>query len=81
MASKGVPHFHNSQGTERIEIGAREFMCIGALPPYDHPHVFCDMGGDNEIVCPYCSTHYVYNSKLKSDAADPAWAVYSTAAA
>ena len=41
-----------------IEIGAREFMCVGAKPPLDHPHVFLDMGGDNEIICPYCSTLY-----------------------
>jgi len=27
-------------------------MCIGALPPQDHPHVFCDMGEDVEYVCP-----------------------------
>ena len=33
---------------------AKKFMCIGALPPQDHPHVFCDMGEDVEYVCPYC---------------------------
>jgi uncharacterized Zn-finger protein len=35
-----VPHFHNTPGVAVIEIGAREFMCIGELPPFDHPHVF-----------------------------------------
>ena len=47
MADHVVPHFHNDPGVPVIEIGAKEFMCIGATPPHDHPHVFCDMGGDN----------------------------------
>jgi uncharacterized Zn-finger protein len=38
----------------------REFQCIGAAPPYDHPHVYLDMGSDDEIICPYCSTRYRY---------------------
>ncbi|HEY8596314.1 MAG TPA: zinc-finger domain-containing protein [Devosiaceae bacterium] len=79
MAHENVPHFHNTDGVARIEIGAREFQCIGALPPFDHPHVYLDMGGENEIICPYCSTHYVYNSKLKTGAADPVSAVYKPA--
>ena len=64
MADHGVPHFHNDLGVPTIEIGAKRFMCIGALPPFDHPHVFLDMGGDHEIVCPYCSTLYKFNAKL-----------------
>ena len=55
MAEHIVPHFHNDPGVAVIEIGAREFMCVGAKPPFDHPHVFLDMGGDREIICPYCS--------------------------
>lgn len=64
MAGGKIPHFHNSEGHARIEIGVKEFMCVGALPPYDHPHVFLDMGDATEIVCPYCSTLYVYNASL-----------------
>ena len=59
-----VPHFHNEPGVEVIEIGAKKFMCIGALPPQDHPHVFCDMGDDLEYVYPYCSTLYRHNPAL-----------------
>ena len=77
MANTNVPHFQNSDGVAQIEIGAKEFMCIGALPPFDHPHVFLDMGADNEIVCPYCSTHYIFNSKLQTGSAVPASAVYN----
>ena len=46
MAEHVVPHFHNDLGVPVIEIGAREFMCVGATPPFDHPHVFLDMGED-----------------------------------
>jgi len=81
MAQSGVPHFHNSEGVAQIEIGAKEFKCVGALPPFDHPHVYLDMGTDNDIVCPYCSTHYIYNSKLNAGAADPQSAVFDPAAA
>src|SRR5690606_5221306 len=76
MAQHATPHFHNSDGLARIEIGAKEFQCVGAQPPFDHPHVFIDMGADNEVVCPYCSTLYVFDPKLAFGAANPASAVF-----
>ncbi len=72
MAHTVVPHFHNDPGVSVIEIGAREFMCIGAKPPFDHPHIFCDMGDDNEIICEYCSTLFRYDPKLDPHDARPA---------
>ena len=48
------------------------FMCVGAKPPFDHPHVFLDMGGDAEIICPYCSTLYRHDPSLDPHAARPA---------
>ena len=71
MADRIVPHFHNDAGVGVIEIGAKEFMCVGALPPFDHPHVFLDMGGDTEIICPYCSTLYRFDPTLAPAAARP----------
>ena len=71
MADYIVPHFHNDPGVNVIEIGAKEFMCVGASPPFDHPHIFLDMGDDQEIVCSYCSTLYRFNSSLKAHAARP----------
>jgi uncharacterized Zn-finger protein len=56
MADRLVPHFANDQGAEKIYIGVREFQCMGARPPHDHPHVYLDMGSDSQILCPYCST-------------------------
>lgn len=77
MASEhGTPHFHNDLGVEIIHIGAKEFMCIGARPPFDHPHVFLDMGDEDEIVCPYCSTLYRYRESLGAHEADPADCMY-----
>lgn len=72
MAEHVVPHFHNDLGVPVIEIGAKEFMCVGALPPHDHPHVFLDIGENNEIICPYCSTLYRFASALDPHAAIPA---------
>ncbi len=77
MAShSSTPHFHNTEGLKRIELGSKEFMCVGALPPFDHPHIFIDMGKDNYIVCPFCSTHYVYNAELAPGTSHPLSAVY-----
>ena len=71
MADHVVPHFHNDAGVPLIEIGSQEFMCVGANPPFDHPHVFLDLGNDNEIICPYCSTLYRFAADLKAGEARP----------
>ena len=81
MAAGATPHFQNSMGVAKIEIGAKEFMCIGAKPPHDHPHVFLDMGTAGEMVCPYCSTLFVYNKNLAADTAQPAEAAWHDEAA
>ena len=54
----------------------KEFQCVGARPPFDHPHVFLDMGHDTEIVCPYCSTLYIFSPALPHGAANPPSAVF-----
>lgn len=71
MAGHSIPHFQNDQGHPAIEIGVKEFMCVGANSPFDHPHVYLDMGADKEKVCPYCSTLYRYNPKLAADETNP----------
>ncbi len=72
MAGTATPKFHNDMGIAVIEIGARQFECIGAKPPFDHPHVFLDMGDEPEMVCPYCSTLYRYDPALLSTESRPA---------
>src|SRR5690606_30637936 len=67
MAAHGIPHFQNDGGHAVIEIGVKEFMCTGASVPFDHPHIYIDMGDDNEKVCSYCSTLYRFNDKLHAD--------------
>jgi uncharacterized Zn-finger protein len=81
MAAGSTPHFQNSMGVARIDVGAKEFMCIGATPPYDHPHVFMDMGQASEIICPYCSTLYRHNKSLPAGTSSPAEAEWHEAAA
>jgi uncharacterized Zn-finger protein len=81
MAGHVVPHFHNSAGVPAIRIGAKEFMCVGARPPYDHPHVFLDMGLDDEIICPYCSTLYRFDASLHGTDTNPPGCLYETPAA
>ena len=79
MADQKIPHFANDDGAEKIFIGVKEFQCMGARPPYDHPHVFLDMGADNQILCPYCSTLYLYDPRLAPTESDPAGAVVDLA--
>lgn len=71
MAVATVPHFCNDLGVEKIFIGVKEFQCMGARAPYDHPHVFLDMGSETEIICPYCSTLYVNDPALGAKDTDP----------
>ena len=71
MAGGSIPHFQNDAGHAAIDIGVREFMCTGANPPFDHPHVFLDLGNDKEIICPYCSTLYRFASDLAAGEARP----------
>lgn len=81
MASGATPHFQNQMGLASIEVGAKEFMCIGAPPPFDHPHIFIDMGSDTEAVCPYCSTLYKFSSRLGASESNPAQAAWHDKAA
>ena len=71
MAHSTIPHFHNTAGHKMIEVGVKEFMCIGANPPFDHPHVFLDMGADTEVVCPYCSTLYKFSAARSAMETNP----------
>jgi uncharacterized Zn-finger protein len=81
MADHVVPHFENDAGVPTIAIGVKEFMCIGANPPFDHPHVFLDMGDADEKVCPYCSTLYRYRADLTATETDPPGHLYCDKAA
>ncbi|MEM7300370.1 MAG: zinc-finger domain-containing protein [Pseudomonadota bacterium] len=80
MAGHAVPHFQNDQGAPSVTIGVKEFTCVGANPPHDHPHVFLDMGADNEIVCPYCSTLYKFDPDLTATQTRPEGCVFEHAA-
>ncbi len=76
MADHAIAHFHNTPGVAQIRVGVKEFMCIGALPPFDHPHVYIDIGASADAICPYCSTRFVYDGALHGGA-DPAQCVWN----
>ena len=65
MADHFIPHFHNDLGVPSIAVGVKEFMCTGAKPPFDHPHIFIDMGSDIEAICSYCSLGTSTTAALK----------------
>jgi uncharacterized Zn-finger protein len=66
------PKFHNAVGAAIVSIGCREFACIGDIPPQDHPHVYLNMVGADEIVCPYCATIFRFDPSLAPFDARPA---------
>jgi len=43
---------HRSGAKAARRVSCREFKCIGAKPPQDHPHIYLNMGDASEIVCP-----------------------------
>jgi uncharacterized Zn-finger protein len=71
MAGSVVPHFANDAGVETIKVGVHELNCMGARAPFDHPHVYLDMGRDGQILCPYCSTLYVFDPTLGATQTSP----------
>jgi uncharacterized Zn-finger protein len=77
MAGAVTPKYHNEMGVPVIDIGSREFNCVGALPPFDHPHIYIDMGDENEVVCAYCSTLYRFDPNLKPGEARPPEAAFT----
>ncbi len=80
MAGTTVPYLANDEGVEKIFIGAKELKCMGASPPLDHPHVYLDMGEDSQVLCPYCSTLYVYDQRLEPDESEPNSAIFQAKA-
>ena len=81
MTDQLVPHLANDQGAEKIYVGVRELQCMGARPPHDHPHVYLDMGSDSQILCPYCSTLYVFTDRLAAEETEPAGCLVTAAEA
>ena len=71
MAAQGNARFINDAGVREIRTGVREFECMGASRPHDHPHIYLDMGQESQIRCPYCGTLYLFDPALKAHEAQP----------
>ena len=76
MAGEPIAYFQNDSGVPKISIGVKEFMCVGATPPFDHPHEYLDMGDDDEKICPYCSTLYLYDATVPPSSSEPGGHIY-----
>ena len=50
--------------TEVIEVEIKRVVCDGGGGTLGHPKIYLEMGGANEVSCPYCSRRFV----LKEDA-------------
>jgi uncharacterized Zn-finger protein len=71
-----VPQFCNDFGAREIRIGTKAFECIGETPPQDHPHVYLELGEQSQILCPYCSTLFSFDSSLEKWEAVPPEALF-----
>ena len=71
MAAHGRVRFVNDSGVGEIAIGVKEFECMGATTPHDHPHIYLDMGRETRIRCPYCGTLFRYEAALGAFEARP----------
>ncbi len=71
--------FKNDLGLEEIGIGVREFKCIGASPPHDHPHIYLNMRGADSIRCLYCNTRYIYRPNLGRFETEPPGSLFEDA--
>ncbi len=77
MSETQISYYQNTEGHTVIEIPVKKFKCIGANPPHDHPHIYLDMGKNDSMICPYCSTLYEYNDQLEKDKTIPPHCVVS----
>ena len=71
MSGSLYPSFRNDRGVPEIRIGVREFQCIGASPPQDHPHVYINMGEEDTDLCLYCATRFRFDPRLGPLETDP----------
>ncbi|MDF2095284.1 zinc-finger domain-containing protein [Fodinicurvata sp. CAU 1616] len=53
---------------EHIEVESEVVACDGGTGPLGHPRVWLNMEGRGEIVCPYCSRHFVLKKGAEAGA-------------
>lgn len=58
MAQHSLPVSENKPTGKEVLVSVKKFMCVGAPAPFDHPHIFLNMGDGFEKLCPYCSALY-----------------------
>ena len=53
---------------ERFEVKTATVGCDGGGGALGHPMVYLKIGDEGEIVCPYCSRHYVLSDDAPAEA-------------
>ena len=81
MAHESTPHSTIPKALPGSRSGPRNSSVWAPCPPLTIPTSISHMGKDNEIVCPYCSTLYVFNKALAAGTSEPLSAIYHSEAA
>ena len=66
-----TPAYKNDIGVPVIKIGSKSFVCIGCMPPNDHPHIYLTMGKLDHKHCLYCNTKFEYDPTLSPQYTQP----------
>lgn len=55
--------------TEKVTVNTGTVSCDGGNPPLGHPNVYLTFKADErEVVCPYCSKHFILSGDAKTAA-------------
>ncbi len=52
-----------SKTFETIKTNKKTVACDGEKGALGHPKVYLEMGTNDEITCPYCSKHFIFEKK------------------
>ena len=53
--------------TQTILTNDRRVACNGGGGALGHPQVWLTLGGDGQVICPYCSRHFVFAVQQADD--------------
>ena len=53
MIKTEIPKITNDKGLKTMTIKFKEFNCIGAKPPHDHPHIYLNFVQNKAIILHY----------------------------
>lgn len=51
---------------ETVLTDSPKVSCDGGKGPLGHPRIYMDMSGKSEIICPYCSKHFILQTTKRT---------------